>query len=90
MERTSHNTLYIFETLTIPLTNTGGDWSRGKIEIIYDASIHVYVVTVKKGQRYDLVVTATNKYGESLKEQRKIKRINVLGGKVMAFFLFLD
>jgi len=43
-----------------------GDWR--KLEFIYDVSVHTYVVTLKKGQRYDLVVTAANKYGESLKD----------------------
>ena len=58
-----------------------GDWR--KIEVICDASIHEYVVTLNKGQQYDLVVTATNKYGESLKEQHNIKRIRVLEGTII-------
>ena len=65
---------------------TVGDWK--KVEVIHEITIHAYVATLKKGQRYDLVVTATNKYGESLKKQQNIKRINVLGGKVMVFYSF--
>ncbi|XP_078379837.1 uncharacterized protein LOC144662788 isoform X3 [Oculina patagonica] len=57
---------------------TVGDWRR--LEVIHDVSVREYVVTLKKGQRYEFVVTATNKYGESLKEQKNIKRIKVLGG----------
>jgi len=56
-------------------SDTVGDWR--KLEVIYDVSIHAYVVTLRKGQQYDLVVTATNKYGESLKEKNNIKRIRV-------------
>jgi hypothetical protein len=60
---------------------TVGDWR--KLAVIHDVSIRVYVVTLKKGQQYEFLVTATNKYGESLKEQHNIKRIRVLGGKVI-------
>ena len=64
-----------------------GDWRR--IEVIYDVSIHAYVVTLRKGQRYDLVVTATNKYGESLKEKENIKRIRVLVGTIITKYRYL-
>ena len=64
-----------------------GDWR--KIEVIYDVSIHAYVVTLREGQQYDLVVTATNKYGESLKEKENIKRIRVLGGTIMTKYKYL-
>ena len=63
-----------------------GDWT--KLEVIYDISILEYVVTLKNGQQYEFLVTATNKYGESLKKQQNIKRTNVLGGKVMAAMAF--
>ncbi|KAL9964773.1 hypothetical protein ACROYT_G028458 [Oculina patagonica] len=55
-----------------------GDWR--KLEVIHDVSVHEYVVTLKKGQRYEFAVTATNKFGESLKQQKSIKRVRVLGG----------
>lgn len=67
--------------------DTVGDWR--KLEVINDVSIHEYVVTLDKCQQYDLVVTANNKYGESLKEQHKIKRIRVLEGKVIRKLLLL-
>ena len=67
--------------------DTVGDWR--KLEVINDVSILGYVVALKRGQQYEFLVTATNKYGESLKTQQNIKRINVLEGKVMAFFLVL-
>ena len=66
--------------------DTVGDWR--KLEVIYDFSILEYVVTLTKGQQYEFLVTATNKYGESLKTQQNIKRIKVLEGKVMAIFPF--
>jgi len=71
-------TQYTVYIRNVTSNDTVGDWR--KIEVIYDISIHAYVVTLRKGQQYDLVVTATNKYGESLKQQLKIKRIRVLGG----------
>ena len=66
--------------------HTVGDWT--KLEVIYDVSILEYVVTLKNGQQYEFLVTATDKYGESLKKQQNIKRTNVLGGKVMAAMAF--
>ena len=74
-------TRYIVYIRNVASNDTVGDWR--KTEVIYDVSIHAYVVTLKQGQRYDLVVTAANKYGESLKEQHYVKRIRVLEGKVM-------
>ena len=41
-------------------------------------------VTLEKGMEYEFVVTATNKFGESLKEEEKIKKIVVSGGKYVA------
>ena len=82
-------TLYTLYMRNVTSNDTVGDWR--KLEVIYDVSILEYVVTLQKGQQYEFLVTATNKYGESLKTQQNIKRINVLEGKVMAFFfLFLD
>jgi len=79
-------TQYTVYIRNVTSSDTVGDWR--KLEVIYDVSIHAYVVALKTGQRYDLVVTATNKYGESLKEKNNIKRIRVLGGKVMPKYLF--
>ena len=47
---------------------------------ITDVNKHEYVVDIEKGKEYEFVVTATNKYGESSKEET-IKRIKVLEGK---------
>jgi len=79
-------TQYTVYIRNVTSNDTVGDWR--KLEVIYDVSIHAYVVTLKKGQKYDLVVTATNKCGESLKDQHYIKRIRVLGGKAMPKLLF--
>ena len=79
-------TQYAVYIRNVTSSDTIGDWK--KLEVIYDVSIHAYVVTLRKGQQYDLVVTATNKYGEGLKEKYSIKRIRVLGGKVMLKYLF--
>ena len=79
-------TQYTVYIRNVTSDDTVGDWR--KIEVIYDVSILEYVVALRKGQQYEFLVTATNKYGESLKKQQNIKRINVLEGKVMAFFSF--
>ena len=65
---------------------TVGDWR--KLEVIFDVFAREYVITLKNGQQYDLLVTATNQYGESLKEQHNIKRIRVLGGIITKKKLF--
>jgi len=44
------------------------------------------VLQLVKGKEYEFVVTATNKFGESLKEKGKIKKIIVLGGMYMQVF----
>ena len=83
-------TQYTVYIRNVTNSDTVGDWR--KLEVISDVSIHAYVVTLRKGQQYDLVVTATNQYGESLKEKH-IKRIRVLGGIIMTkyklFYQFL-
>jgi len=81
-------TQYTVYLRNVNSNHTVGDWR--KLEVIYDVSIHEYVVTLKKGQQYEFLVTATNKYGESLKEQQNIKRTNVLGGKVIAAMAFVS
>ena len=83
-------TQYTVYIRNVTSNDTVGDWR--KLDVIYDVSILEYVVTLKKGQQYDLKVTTTNKYGESLKAEQNIKRINVLGGKAMAicFFFYIS
>ncbi|XP_078379857.1 uncharacterized protein LOC144662796 [Oculina patagonica] len=71
-------TQYTVYIRNVSSNDTVGDWK--KLEVIHDVSVREYVVTLKKGQRYEFVVTATNKYGESLKEKQNIQKIKVLGG----------
>ena len=52
-----------------------------KIKIITDTSDLKVVVNFEKGKKYELVVTATNSFGEGGKEERKIRKIKVLGGR---------
>ena len=80
-------TQYTVHIRNVSSNGTVGDWR--KLEVIQDVSVREYVITLQKGQQYEFVVTATNKYGESLKEQENIKRIRVLGGNVMGKLLLL-
>ena len=52
-----------------------------KIKEITDTSDRTVVVNFQKGKEYELVVTATNSFGEGGKEERKIRKIKVLGGR---------
>ena len=52
-----------------------------KIKEITDTSDRKVVVNFDKGKEYELVVTATNSFGEGGKEERKIRKIKVLGGR---------
>ena len=79
-------TQYTVYVRNVSCNGTVGDWR--KLEVIHDVSVREYVITLKIGQQYEFVVTATNKYGESLKEQKNIKRISVLGGKVIQRNIF--
>ena len=49
------------------------------IGTIKDTSERQFVVEVEKGKEYEFSVTATNKYGESSRED-SIKRVKVPGG----------
>ena len=51
------------------------------INVIKDLSDRQVAVKLEKGKNYEFVVTATNRFGESLKEGEKLKKILVLGGK---------
>ena len=50
-----------------------------KLEDITDTSKREYVLKGEEGEEYEFVVTATNKYGESLKTEKK--KAKVLKGK---------
>ena len=52
-----------------------------KIKEITDTSDRNAVVNLEKGKKYEFVVTATNSFGEAGKEERKISKIRVLGGR---------
>ena len=53
-----------------------------KIKEITDTSDRKIVVSnFEKGKEYELVVTASNSFGEGGKEERKIRKIKVLGGR---------
>ena len=52
-------TQYILYMGDVASNDTAGD--RRKLELIYDVPILEYVVTLKKGQQYEFLVTATNK-----------------------------
>ena len=59
------------------------DEQWGETENITDVSVRKYVVKVEMGQKYKVLVTASNKYGESSKEG-KIQRVDVPEGRLSA------
>ena len=52
-----------------------------KIKEITDTSDRKVAVNLDKGKEYEFVVTATNAFGEGGKEERKIRKIKVFGGR---------
>ena len=58
---------------------TQSDEQWKETEKITDVSVRKYVVKVEMGQKYKVLVTASNKYGESSKEG-KMQRIDVPEG----------
>ena len=70
----THYTVY---QRTLNHGGTSQQWSE--IRVITDVSVRKIAVKLIKGKTYEFVVTATNKYGESLKEKEKIARITVGG-----------
>ena len=56
-------------------------WTR--VAVINDISKLEYNVKVEKGKDCEFVVTATNKYGESLKNRGRIKILVALGGTLL-------
>ena len=51
-----------------------------KLKTITDVSIKEWTVELESGNVYELVVTATNDFGESLKEEGKVVRVKASGG----------
>ena len=62
-------------------TQSDEQWKETKK--ISDVSIRKYVVKVEMGQKYKVIVTASNKYGESSKED-KIQVVDVPEGRLSA------
>ena len=58
---------------------TQSDEQWKETEKITDVSVRKYVVKVEMGQKYKVLVTASNKYGESSKEG-KMRRVEVPEG----------
>ena len=54
-----------------------GEWI--KLKTITNSSVREFTVDLMKGKVYEFVVTATNDFGESLKEPEKIVRVMVSG-----------
>ena len=58
---------------------TQSDEQWRETETITDVSVRKYVVKVEMGQKYKVLVTASNKYGESSKEG-KMQRVDIPEG----------
>ena len=72
----THYTVY---RRTVREDGTSLNWI--KIKEITNTSDRKVMVDFEKGKEYELVVTATNSFGEGGKEERKIRKIKVLGGR---------
>ena len=60
---------------------TQSDEQWKETEKITDVSVRKYVVKVEMGKKYKVLVTASNKYGESSKEG-KMRRVDVPEGEL--------
>ena len=67
------------------VTNDGtpGEWEK----VSENPPVRAVNVSFEKGKEYEVVVTATNRFGESLKEDDKIKKIKVLGGRCIPEYI---
>ena len=72
-------TQYTVYRRTVREDGTSLNWI--KIKEITDTSDRKGVVNFEKGKEYEFVVTATNSFGEGGKEERKIRKTKVLGGR---------
>ena len=77
-------TLYTVYRRTVPEDGTSLNWI--KLKEITDTSDRKVVVILEKGKEYEFVVTAKNEFGEGGKEEGKIRKITVLGGKCRVFW----
>ena len=81
-------TQYTVYRRTVRKDGTSLNWT--KIREITDTSDRKVVVNLEKGKEFEFVVSATNSFGEGEKEQRKIRKIKVLGGRcILAKVSFL-
>ena len=72
-------TQYTVYRRTVREDGTSLNWIR--IENITNTSDRKVVVNFEKGKEYELVVTATNSFGEGVKDERTIRKLKVLGGR---------
>ena len=80
-------TQYTVYRRTVREDGTSLNWI--KVKEITDTSDRTVVVSnFEKGKEYELVVTATNSFGEGGKEERKIRKIKVLGGRCILAQVF--
>ena len=56
------------------------------ISEITNLSQRSVVVQLEKGKEYEFVVTAQNKFGESLRVEKNTKKILVLAGRCIQYF----
>ncbi|XP_020616013.1 hemicentin-1-like [Orbicella faveolata] len=61
----------------IVIDDKPGEWIR--LKTITDVSVRELTVELERGKVYEFVVTATNEFGESLKEDGKITRVKASG-----------
>ena len=65
---------------TVREDGTSLNWNKTN-ETTDTSDRKVVVSNFEKGKEYELVVTATNSFGEGGKEEGKIRKIKVLGGR---------
>ena len=80
-------TQYTVYQRTVREDGTSLNWIKIK-EITDTSDRKVVVSNFEKGKEYELVVTATNSFGEGGKEERKIRKIKVSGGKCILAQVF--
>ena len=80
-------TQYTVYQRTVREDGTSLNWIKIK-EITDTSDRKVVVSNFEKGKEYELVVTATNIFGEGGKEERKIRKIKVSGGKCILAQVF--
>ena len=80
-------TQYTVYRRTVREDGTSLNWIKIK-EITDTSDRKVVVSNFDKGKEYELVVSATNSFGEGRKEERKIRKIKMLGGRCIVYFSF--